>query len=198
MKALKLGFQTILCSPGFIYLSEGEGQLDPYALASRLSYFLWSSAPDEELLIAAKNGKLSDPEELARQVDRLVADSKSNRFVSNFIRLWLDLDHLGEMPVSKDFRIYFRDNLEHAMRTETEMFFRYLIDNNLSPSEFLSANYTFLNRELGMFYGIDGLEGNHFRRTSIDATGRKGLTGQGLFLTASANGVDTSPVVRGI
>jgi len=198
LKALKLGFQTILCSPGFIYLSEGEGQLDPYALASRLSYFLWSSAPDEELLIAAKNGKLSDPEELARQVDRLVADSKSNRFVSNFIRLWLDLDHLGEMPVSKDFRIYFRDNLEHAMRTETEMFFRYLIDNNLSPSEFLSANYTFLNRELGMFYGIDGLEGNHFRRTSIDATGRKGLTGQGLFLTASANGVDTSPVVRGI
>ena len=198
LKALKLGFQTILCSPGFIYLSEGEGPLGSYALASRLSYFLWSSAPDQELLTAAKNGGLSDPKQLVAQVDRLLADPKSNRFVSNFIRLWLDVDSIGEMPVSRDFRNYFRDNLEHAMRTETETFFRYLIDNNLPPSEFLSANYSFLNRELGIFYGIEGLEGNHFRRVSIDAVGRKGLTGHGLFLTASANGVDTSPVVRGV
>lgn len=198
LNALQLGFQTILCSPGFIYLAEGEGPLSEYALASRLAFFLCSSTPDDELLEAAKKGKLSDPQELTRQVDRLLADPKSHRFVSNFIRLWLDVDNIGEMPVSRDFRAYFRDNLEHAMRTETETFFRHLIDQNLPPSEFLTADYSFLNRELGMFYGIEGLEGNHFRKTSIEASGRKGLTGHGLFLTASANGVDTSPVVRGI
>lgn len=198
LDALKLGFQTILCSPGFIYLSEGEGQLDSYSLASRLSYFLWSSAPDKELLKVAKKGKLTDSKELAIQVDRLLADPKSNRFVSNFIRLWLDVDNIGEMPVSGDFKSYFRDNLEYAMRTETETFFRHLLDHNLPPSEFLTADYSFLNRELGMHYGIEGLEGNHFRKTPIEPSGRKGLTGQGLFLTASANGVDTSPVVRGI
>ena len=146
----------------------------------------------------ARNGKLSDLDELARQVDRLLADPKSYRFVTNFIRLWLDLDNIGEMPISNDFRVYFRDNLEYAMRAETETFFRHLIDRNLPPSEFLTADYSFLNRELGMHYGIEGLEGNHFRKTSFKTTGRKGLTGHGLFLTASANGVDTSPVVRGI
>jgi len=198
LDALKLGFQTILCSPGFIYLSEGEGALDDYALASRLSYFLWSSAPDRTLLDAAKKGNLADPNNLARHVDRMLADPKSNRFVENFIRLWLNVDSIGEMPISRDFRDYFRDNLEHAMSGETETFLRHLIDKNLPPAEFLTADYSFLNRELGIHYGMEGLEGNRFRKVSLAGTDRRGLTGHALFLTASANGVDTSPVVRGM
>lgn len=198
LEALQLGFQTILASPGFIYLAEGEGELDDYSLASRLAYFLWSSIPDEALLKAAHAGKLSDPEELNRQVDRMLADPKSERFVSHFIRRWLGLDNIGEMPVSGDFKVYYRDNLETAMRRESESFFRHILDKNLPPSEFLTADYSFLNRELGMHYGIEGLEGSHMRRVSMEGSGRRGLTSQALFLTASANGVDTSPVVRGI
>lgn len=198
IEALQLGFQTILCSPGFIYLSEGEGPLSEYALASRLSYFLWSSTPDKELLNAAKNGLLSNPETLSRQVDRMLIDPKSDRFVSNFVRLWLGLDSIGQMPISKDFQEYYRNNLETAMRAETETFFRHLLNRNLPPSQFLTANYSFLNRELAMHYGIEGLEGNHMRKVSLEGTNRGGLLSQALFLTASANGVDTSPVVRGI
>lgn len=198
LEALQLGFQTILCSPGFIYLAEGEGPLNEYALASRLAFFLWSAGPDEELLLAAKENRLSNPNELSRQVDRMLVNPKSNRFVSNFVRLWLGLDSIGEMPISREFREYYRNNLEAAMRAETETFFRHLLNENLSPSEFLTANYSFLNRELGMHYGIEGLEGNHMRKVSLEGSGRGGLTSQALFLTASANGVDTTPVVRGI
>jgi hypothetical protein len=198
LEALQLGLQTILCSPGFIYLSEGDGELDAYSLASRLSYFLWSSSPDDKLLSLARSGKLKDPEVLARQATRMLSDSKSDRFVSNFIRRWLDSDNLGEMPVSADFRVYHRDNIESAFFGETETFFRHILDRNLSPGEFLSADYSFLNRELALHYGIEGIEGDELQRVSLKNTHRGGLIGQGLFLTASANGVDTSPVVRGI
>ena len=198
LEALQLGLQTILCSPGFIYLSEGEGRLSDHALAARLSYFLWSSAPDQALRAIADAGQLTDPDRLAKQVERLLAAPKSGRFVSNFIRGWLDLDHIGEMPVSKDFTQYYRDNLDTAMRGETEMFFRHILDENLSPAEFLTADYSFLNRELARHYGIEGIEGNKLQRVPLRGTPRGGITGQGLFLTASANGVDTSPVVRGV
>ncbi|MEM7143534.1 MAG: DUF1592 domain-containing protein [Verrucomicrobiota bacterium] len=198
LPALQLGFQTILCSPGFIYLAEGEGPLNDYALASRLSYFLWSSMPDTELIQLAAEGMLRDPATLRAQTTRMLTDPRSNRFVSNFVRLWLNLDSIGEMPISRDFRVYYRDNLDTAMRAETESFFRHLLDKNLPPSELLTADYSFLNRELGMHYGIEGLEGNHMRKVSLADSGRRGLTSQGLFLTASANGVDTSPIVRGI
>ncbi len=198
LAALQLGFQTILCSPGFLYLHEGEGPLDDYALASRLSYFLWSSMPDQKLLEMAAQKNLRKPASLQEQVDRMLADSRSNRFVRHFIRRWLDLDNIGEMPPDAEFLSYYRDNLERAMQGETETFFRHLLDKNLPPREFLSADYSFLNRELAMHYGISGVEGNEFRQVSLEDTTRGGLLGQGSFLTASANGVDTSPVVRGI
>ena len=102
------------------------------------------------------------------------------------------------MPPSQDFLVYYRDNLESAMRDETETFFRHVLDNNLPPREFLDANYSFLNRELALHYGIQGVEGNKLRRVSLSGSSRGGLLGHGAFLTASANGVDTSPVVRGI
>ncbi|PHR90437.1 MAG: hypothetical protein COA78_35335 [Blastopirellula sp.] len=196
LHALQLGCQAILCSPGFIYLNLGEGGLNDIALASRLSYFLWSSPPDLELLNLAASGKLKS--DLPAQVTRMLADSRSDRFVQHFVRRWLDLDNIGTMPPSEDFLVYYRDNLEAAMRKETEMFFQHVLDNNLSLREFLDADYSFLNRELALHYGIEGVQGNELQRVSLKDSRRGGLLGHGAFLTASANGVDTSPVVRGI
>ena len=166
------------------------------ALASRLSYFLWASPPDKTLRHLAAAGKLRP--NLSAQVKRMLADPKSNRFVRHFVRRWLDLDNIGTMPPSADFLEYYRDNLETAMRAETESFFRHVLDQNLPPREFLDADYSFLNRELALHYGIKGVEGNALKRVSLKGSNRGGLIGQGAFLTASANGVDTSPVVRGI
>lgn len=196
LEALQLGCQAVLCSPGFLYLHLGEGELNDFALASRLSYFLWSSSPDETLLKLAATGALKA--NLSHQVTRMLSDPKSDRFVQHFVRRWLDLDNIGTMPPSQDFLEYYRDNLETAMRAETETFFRHVLDNNLPPSEFLDADYSFLNRELALHYGIDGVEGNDLQRVSLGDSRRGGLIGHGSFLTASANGVDTSPVVRGI
>ena len=118
--------------------------------------------------------------------------------MENFIRLWLNLDHIGEMPVSTDFVSFYRDNIDAAMRAETESFFRHILDNNLPPREFLAADYTFLNRELALHYGLPPLEGVELRQVSLPKGERGGLLTQASFLTASANGVDTSPVVRGV
>ena len=196
LQALQLGCQAILCSPGFLYLNLGDGELSEVALASRLSYFLWSSPPDATLLKLAAAGKLRA--DLTAQVKRMLADPRSERFVRHFVRRWLDLDNIGTMPPSAEFLVFYRDNLEAAMRRETELFFRHVLDHNQPPREFLDADYSFLNRELALHYGINGVEGNALKRVSLKGTGRGGLIGQGAFLTASANGVDTSPVVRGI
>ena len=196
LQAFQLGCQTILCSPGFLYMNIGEGELDDYALASRLSYFLWSSPPDQTLLSLAAAGNLRS--NLASQVTRMLANAKSDRFVQHFVRRWLELDNIGMMPPAEDFLVFYRDNLETAMRAETETFFRHVLNNNLPLEEFLDADYSFLNRELAMHYGIEGVDGNELQRVSLNGSQRGGLPGQGAFLTASANGVDTSPVVRGI
>ncbi len=198
LDALQLGFQAILCSPSFLHLHEGTGKLDDYAMASRLSYFFWSSMPDQTLMQLAAAGKLHEPATLSAQVDRMLADPKSQRFVRNFIRLWLNLDHIGEMQVSSDFVSFFRDNIDDAMRSETEMFFRHILDKNLPPREFLSADYTFVNRELALHYGLPPVKGVELRKVSLPKGERGGLLGQASFLTASANGVDTSPVLRGV
>ncbi len=198
LTALQLGFQAILCAPGFLYLNEGEGQLDDHALAARLSYFLWASMPDATLRNLAEQGTLHQAATLQNEVDRLLDSPKSQRFVSHFIRRWLELDQIGQMPPSNDFLTYYRDNLGTAMRQETETFFRHILDHNLPVSEFLTADYSFLNRELALHYGIQGIEGSQQQRVSLTGTPRGGLLGQSLFLTASANGVDTNPVIRGI
>ena len=196
LPALQLGFQAILCSPGFLYLNFGEGDLNELALASRLSYFLWSSSPDETLLKLAADGNLRA--DLSTQVTRMLSDPRSERFVQHFVRRWLDLDNIGMMPPSEDFLEYYRDNLDVAMQAETESFFRHILKNNLPLKEFLDADYSFLNRELALHYGIAGVEGNTVKRVALKDSQRGGLISQGAFLTASANGVDTSPVVRGI
>ena len=196
LEAFQLGCQAILCAPGFLYLNIGEGPLEEIALASRLSYFLWSSPPDEMLLHLATDNKLKA--ELPEQVTRMLADPRSERFVHHFVRRWLDLDNIGTMPPSEEFLEYYRDNLQAAMRQETELFFRHVLDTNLNVQDFLDADYSFLNRELALHYGIEGIQGNELQRVSLQGGRRGGLIGHGAFLTASANGVDTSPVVRGI
>ena len=125
LQALQLGCQAILCSPGFLYLNLGDGELSEVALASRLSYFLWSSPPDATLLKLAAAGKLRA--DLTAQVKRMLADPRSERFVRHFVRRWLDLDNIGTMPPSAEFLVFYRDNLEAAMRRETELFFRHVL-----------------------------------------------------------------------
>ena len=154
--------------------------------------------PDKQLFELAGQGKLKDPKTLSQQVDRMLADPKSKRLTSNFLRVWLELDNIGKMPPSKEFVSFYRDNLESAMRRETEMLFEHVLKKNLPPRELLAANYSFLNRELAEHYGMPRLEGNEFRKVNLPGPKRGGLLGHGSFLTASANGVDTSPVVRGI
>ena len=196
LEAFQLGCQAILCAPGFLYLNLGEGPLEEIALASRLSYFLWSSPPDEMLLDLAVHKNLKA--ELPEQVTRMLADPRSDRFVHHFVRRWLDLDNIGAMPPSAEFLEYYRDNLQSAMRQETESFFRHVLDTNQNVQDFLDADYSFLNRELALHYGIEGVEGNGLQKVSLQGSRRGGLIRHGTFLTASANGVDTSPVVRGI
>ena len=154
--------------------------------------------PDQALIEQARKGRLSESGVLKAQIERMLKDPKSDRFVSNFIRRWFEVDNIGEMPVSDDFRSYHRDSIESAMQAETEMFFRHVLEKNLRPGELLSADYSFINRELALHYGIEGIEGTELRKVSMEGTPRGGLMGQSLLLTASANGVDTSPVVRGI
>ena len=196
LTAYQIACQAILCSPGFLYLNLGEGNLDEISLASRLSYFLWSSPPDTPLLELAAAGQLK--RNLSEQVNRMLDDPRAWRFVQHFVRRWLDLDNIGTMPPAEDFLVYYRDNLEQAMREETESFFYHIMKNNLSLSEFLGADYSFLNRELALHYGITGVQGNQLQRITLNGHQRGGILGHGSFLTASANGVDTSPVVRGI
>ncbi len=196
LAALQLGFQTILCSPGFLYMNLGEGELDDTALASRLAYFLSSSLPDGKLSTLASQGEVRT--NLESQTTRLLADPKIERFVRHFVRRWLDLDNIGSMPPAESFLTYYRDNLQAAMQAETEAFFRYLLEQNAPLHEFLDADYAFLNRELALHYGIEGVKGNELQRIELPEGSRGGLLSQGAFLTASANGVDTSPVVRGV
>lgn len=203
-QALKAGFASLLVSPRFLYLDEGDPErkesLDPHQLASRLSYFLWSTMPDDALLRAAADGKLVSYQDVLAQAERMIADPKAAAFSRHFTDGWLRLDKLGTMPPgSKQFPKYLRRRLEEAMRTETEMLVGHVLAENRPITEFLDADYTFLNDNLAEHYGLPAIEGEDFRRVSLPARSpRRGLTGHASVLTASANGVETSPVVRGI
>jgi hypothetical protein len=198
-ESLKAGFKAVLCSPNFLYLREGEGRLDDHALASRLSYFLWSSMPDDALFALADRGKLHEPGVLEAEAARMLADPKAAAFRELFPSRWLELFKLGTMPPSpKAFRSYYIDNLEPAMRTETGLFFKHVLDENLPIDRFLDADFTFVNGSLARLYGMNGVRGMTFRKVAVDDSRRGGLLGQASVLTVSANGIDTSPVTRGI
>jgi hypothetical protein len=204
LDALKL----ILCSPSFLYLSEitddSSRALRPFDLASRLSYVLWAAPPDAALLEAAKSGILSQPGELRRHAVRMLSDGRSAGFVNGFLDGWLNLRDLGGMPPPRETnRAYYAEDLPSSMRTEVRLFFRDLLASDGSASLLLDADYTFVDKKLAKLYELpekgalklsDG-----FQRVSLAGNPRRGgLLGMAGVLTVSANGVETSPVTRGV
>ena len=203
--AIKLAMVAILTSPRFLYLDEGNDEnpkqkLDPFQIASRLSYFLWSAPPDEELLKLAATGKLPRPGILSLEVDRMLKDKKSTAFVQHFTDTWLQINKLGSMPPDpKAFGSYYNNRLENLFKHETRLFFFDLLQTNGSLLNLLDSNYAFLNDALANHYGVPGVGGEAFQRITLNPEHhRGGLLGQGSILTLSANGIETSPVVRGI
>ena len=201
-EGVRTAIEGILCSPRFIYLTEKSDELDDYAVASRLSYFLWNTMPDDALLADATAGRLSDATLLTAHVDRMLADDRSNEFVQSFVWAWLKLQNTVEMaPDPVKFYEYHRNRIGDAMVTETTAFFRHLLTNNLSISNLIDSDFAIINADLGRHYGMPYAVTTtaRFEKVALTATGhRGGLLGQAAVLTASANGVDTSPVVRGI
>lgn len=195
--------KTVLCSPSFLYCDETATErgnsLNAYALATRLALWLWSSMPDEELLAQAQSGQLLNPTVLEQQVERMLNDEKSNAFVHDFLDSWLTLRELGASPPDRgDFSAYYHYDLGTAMRQETQLFTRAILDENLPVRNFLDADFTFVNRPLARHYGLPLPSGSGFERVAINDPRRGGLLGQASVLTVTANGIDTSPVVRGV
>jgi hypothetical protein len=159
--------------------------------------------PDDALFRAASSGELQKPAGLLAQTKRMLADPRSNAFVEGFLNSWLNLRSLGDMPPDRDiFSRYYSDDLQAAMLTETRMFTRHLLDEDQSIANFLDSSFTFVNKPLARLYGmdagIDSVGGHVFRKVAITDPHRGGLLGQGSVLTVSANGIETSPVTRGV
>ena len=177
----------------------GAYRISDLELASRLSFFLWSSIPDDELLDAAIRGVLSDSDELERQTRRMLADSRSFNLARNFAGQWLRLRNLE--AVTPNARLYpdFDDNLRQAFRAETEMFFDSVLREDRSVVDLLSADYTFLNERLAKHYGIPNIYGSRFRRVSLGAGSKRGgLLRHGSILSVTSYATRTSPVIRGV
>ena len=201
-EAFFLTLKAMLVSPDFLYLKEKKSEnerLAPFEIANRLSYFLWSSLPDNELFLTAKENKTENRAILKQQVERLLKDPRSKSFVQGFADSWLRLDKLGTMPpASLKFQEFYRYGLKEAMLEETHRFLAHAIEENIPLTDFIDSEYGFLNQDLARHYGIQGIEGIHFRKVSFpDDSVRGGLLGQASILTLTANGVDTSPVIRG-
>jgi hypothetical protein len=202
--AIKLALAAMLTSPRFLYLDEGndeaESNLAQHELASRLSYFLWGTMPDAELSTLASAGRLKSAVTLNTQTDRMLSDDKARAFVEHFTDSWLRISKLGSMPPDlKAFGSYYDDRLEAFFKEETRLFFADLLDTNGSILNLLDSDYTFLNDSLAKHYGIGDVYGEHFRRVALKPEHhRGGLLGQGSVLTLTANGIETSPVVRGV
>ena len=198
--------ERILVGPEFLFRIEVDPKnvapdtaypISDLELASRLSFFLWSSIPDDQLLELAEGGKLSDPLVLEQQVRRLLKDSRSKALVSNFAAQWLQLRSLRAINPDQDVFPYFEENLREAFRVETELFFESLLREDRSVLELLSANYTFVNERLARHYGIPDVYGSHFRRVDLETEERRGLLGKGSILTLTSYANRTSPVLRG-
>ena len=198
--------ERILVGPEFLFRIEVDPEnvasntayrISDLELASRLSFFLWSSIPDNQLLELAEGGKLQDPLVMEQQVRRLLKDSRSKALVSNFAAQWLQLRSLRAINPDQDVFPYFEENLREAFRVETELFFESLLREDRSVLELLSANYTFVNERLARHYGIPDVYGSHFRRVELETEERRGLLGKGSILTLTSYANRTSPVLRG-
>jgi hypothetical protein len=205
---IQRGLQLILSDPEFVYRTElvpastkagGTYLISELELASRLSYFLWSSAPDEELLRLAAQKQLRTPGMLARQVKRMLADPKSKEMISNFAGQWLQLRNLQARAPVGDLFPNFDDNLRQAFKTETEMFFESIVREDRNVVDLLNADYTFVNDRLARHYGIPNIYGSQFRRVQLgqELDMRRGLMGQGSILMVTSIADRTSPVQRG-
>lgn len=205
--AIEIALRAILVSPEFLFRLEndppGIGPHSAYSLtdvqlASRLSFFLWSSIPDDELLFLAEQGVLHQPSTLDQQVRRMLADPRSHALAGNFAAQWLHLRNLDS--VTPDMRLFpdFDDNLRQAFRQETELFFESVLREDRSVLEFITADYTYLNERLAKHYGIPNVYGSQFRRVRLgDGRQRGGLLRQGSILTVTSYATRTSPVIRG-
>ena len=203
---IEMALRGILVSPGFLFRIERDPpksvpgvvyRISDIELASRLSFFLWSSIPDDALLNIAEQGKLRDPAVLQQQVRRMLADARGNALVENFAGQWLYLRNLQSvLPDPSEFPD-FDDNLRQAMQQETELFFASMLREDRSVLDLLTADYTFVNERLARHYQIPNVFGNGFRRVTINNDDRRGLLGQAAILTVTSYATRTSPTLRG-
>jgi mono/diheme cytochrome c family protein len=203
---IEFALRRILASPSFVFRPENEPatvtagrayRITDFELASRLSFFLWSSMPDDELLRVAGTGTLSKPDVLHGQVGRMLADPKSAALVTNFAGQWLQLRNLrGIVPNPETFPD-FDDNLRQAFRTEAEMFFDSVVHEDRNVLDLMTADDTFVNERLAKHYGIPNVFGSYFRRVRVADDSRKGLLGKGAVLMVTSHATTTSPVLRG-
>ena len=208
VQGIEVALQRILVDPEFIYRGEAEPatvsagaryRVSDLALASRLSFFLWSSIPDDQLIDLASQGKLKDPVVLEQQVRRMLADPKSEALIDNFTGQWLNVRGLKSSEPVVNLFPDFDDNLREAFQKEAELFFGSIVREDRSILDLLTANYTFVNERLAKHYGIPNLYGSQFRRVTLtpDLDMRRGLLGKGALLTVTSNAARTSPVARG-
>ncbi len=200
---IQYALARILVDPMFIFRFETEPEginagenyaLQPYELASRLSFFIWSSIPDEELLASAKSGALADSKVQEQQIQRMLRDPRADALVKNFAASWLSLRQLNSVnPTAQDFD----GSLQVAMRRETELLLESIILEDRPVIELLTADYSFVNERLAQHYGIPNIRGSHFRKVNLAGTGRHGLLGHGSILTITSAPNRTSPVIRG-
>jgi mono/diheme cytochrome c family protein len=203
---MRLALQTILVSPDFIFRMEMDPpdanpgsvhRISDIELASRLSFFLWSSIPDDELLSVAERGGLSDPAMLKAQVKRMLADQRAHALIKNFVGQWLFLRNIPRVQPDSVAFPNFDDNLRQAMEKETELVVESTLREDKSVADLLTTNYTFLNQRLAEHYGMKGIYGNEFRRVALADPNRQGLLGQASIMTVTSYPDRTAPTIRG-
>jgi hypothetical protein len=196
---VKVALQAALCSPHFLYLDAPAGPLDDFALASRLSYFLWNSMPDDELSGLAAKGQLRRPATLRAQVERLLNDPKAAAFNESFTGQWLDLRKIAATSPDKDLYPEWDEVIEWSCVKETRLFFDEVLKNDLSVANFVHSDFAILNDRLARHYNIPGVKGIEFRKVALPPdSARGGVLAQASVLKVTANGTTTSPVMRGV
>lgn len=199
-QAMRVAYRAVLCSPQFLVINRAPAKRDDHAIASRLSYFLWSTMPDEALLKLADAGRLRDPAVLREQVERMLGDRRAAALTDNFLGQWLDLRQIEE--TTPDAKLYpeFDKLLELSMVRETQRFFEELLTHDLSVLNFIDSDFSMLNERLAKHYGIEGVKGyEQFRRVKLPpGAHRGGVLTQAAVLKVTADGTRTSPVLRGV
>ena len=203
---IQLAIQAMLMSPNFLFRIERDAnprdppnvhEVSPFELASRVSYFLWSSMPDEELMTLAASGRLGDPQVIDAQVTRMLADPRASAFAENFAGQWLETRNLDVVKPDPDMFKEFDADLRDAMKRETTLFFEHVLRENRPVRDFLTADYTFVNERLAAHYGVAGVTGSEMRLVALKTDRRGGVLSQGAVLTVSSYPTRTSPVIRG-